>query len=99
MRVADTFEVTQGRAGCLAVPGRTSAGQHRVDRGCHQLDVTELLGRDVRNQVVERPRTLAAAEVERLEAVIQERRHLPEPTAEQLLHGSRAGWIGIGRGR
>ena len=40
-----------------------SHGEHAVDRGGHQLDVTELLGGDVRDEVVEGPRALLVAEV------------------------------------
>ncbi len=78
-------------------PRRRGAGQHRVDRDGDQLDVAVLLGGDVRDQVVERPRALAPAEVERLERVVHQRRHLAEPAAHQLLHGLRALGVGIGR--
>ena len=66
----------------LAVGG---AGEHRVDRRRDELDVAELLGRDVGDQVVERPGVLAIAEVERLERVVHERGHLAEAPPMQLL--------------
>ena len=42
-----------------------------------QLDVAELLGGDVGDQVIERTGALMVTEVERLERVVQERRRLP----------------------
>jgi hypothetical protein len=73
------------------------AGEQAVDDGGDELDVAVLLGRDVGDQVVERLDLLAAAEVERLVRVVHQRRHLAEAAAEQLLHVSRGGGIGIGR--
>ena len=75
------------------------AGEHRVDGGRDELDVRELLGGDVRDQIVERARLLAGAEVERLEGVVHERRHLAEPASDQLLHGGGACGIRVGRRR
>ena len=57
------------------------------------------LGRDVRDQVVERSRALPVAEVERLERVVQERRHLAESPAHELLDHCRSGRVGLGRRR
>ena len=62
-----------------------------------ELDVPELLGGDVRDEVEERPRALAGAEVERLERVVHERRHLAELAAQQLLDDGGAGGVGVGR--
>ena len=59
--------------------------------------MAELLGSDVRDEVEERPRALTVAEVERLERVVHERRHLPELAAEQLLHSGGSGGIRVGR--
>ena len=75
------------------------AGQHRVDGGGDELDVAELLGRDAREQVVERPRALPVAEVERLVGVVHEGRHLAELAAQQLLNGGGPHRIGIRRRR
>jgi hypothetical protein len=75
------------------------AGEHRVDRRGDELDVAELLGGDVGDEVVERPRALAQAEVERLERVVHEGRHLAELAAHELLHDGGAGGVGIGRRR
>ena len=75
------------------------AGEHRVDRRGHELDVAVLLGGDVRDQVVEGPRALPVAEVERLERVVHQRRHLAELAAHQLLHGGGARGIRRGRAR
>ena len=58
-----------------SVRRRRGAGEHRVDRVRDELDVPELLGGDVRDEVVERPRALLVAEVERLERVVQEHGH------------------------
>jgi hypothetical protein len=97
---ARALDVRQRRLRRLAVVDGRCAGEHRVDRGRDELDVAELLGGDVRDQVVERPRFLAAAEVERLERVVHERRHLAEAPAHQLLDGGGAVGIGIrGRGK
>ena len=90
----------RGSAACTPRSRRRSmldAREHRVDRRGDELDVPVLLGRDVRDQVVERPRALAVAEVERLERVVHQRRHLAELAAHQLLDGG--GARGIGRGR
>ena len=62
-------------------------GQQQVDRVGYQLDVAVLLGGDVRDEIVERLQLAAAAEVERLERVVHQRRHFAELAAEQLLHG------------
>jgi hypothetical protein len=86
------------RAGA-PVGGRRGAGQHRVDRGRDELDVAELLGSDVGDQVVERARALTPAEIERLERVVQERGHLAEASAHELLNGRGAGRIRVGRRR
>ncbi len=78
---------------------QVGVGEHRVDRHRDQLDVAVLLGGDVGDQVVERPRAGAVAEVERLERVVHQRRHLAEAPAQQLLHGRGAVGIGVGRRR
>ena len=67
--------------------------------GRDQLDVAELLGRDVRDQRVVLAELVAAAEVERLVHVVHERRHLAEAPAEQLLHGRRRVRVRLGRRR
>src|SRR5829696_2044151 len=59
----------------------------------------KLLGGNVGDQVVERPRALPAAEVERLERVVHERGHLAEAPTHELLNGGVAGRVGIGRRR
>ena len=69
--------------------------EHRADRGTDGLDVPVLLGRDVGDEVVERPQLFAAAEVERLERVVHQRRHLAEAAAHQLLDGHGAGGVRI----
>jgi hypothetical protein len=51
-----------------------------------ELDVAELFRRDVRDQVVERFHLVPAAEVERLERIVHQGRHLAELSAEQLLY-------------
>jgi hypothetical protein len=94
MRVPDVLELGE-RALPRAPVRRRGAGEHRVDRGCNQLDVPELLGCDVRDEVVERPRALPVAEVEGLEHVVHERRHLAEAPAHELLHHRRAGGVGL----
>ncbi len=76
----------------LAVGG---AGEHRVDRRRDELDVAELLGRDAGHQVVERPRALPVAEVERLVRVVHEGRHLAVLAAEQRLDDRCPGRVGI----
>jgi len=58
-----------------------------IRTGGDELDMPELLGGDAREQIVERPRSLPVAEVERLVGVVHERRHLAELAAEQLLDG------------
>ena len=99
VRVADALEGLQRRSRRRLAVRRRRTGEHRVDRRGDELDMAELLGRDVRHQVVERPRTLPVAEVERLERVVQPRRHLAEAATHQLLDGSRAFGVGVGRGR
>jgi hypothetical protein len=66
VRVADALHAGQRRswASAVPVPLRCGAGQHGVDRGGDQLDVPELLGGDVGEEVVEGPRPLTVAEVE-----------------------------------
>jgi hypothetical protein len=97
--VADALEGGQRVARRPAVVHRRRAREHRVDRRGHELDVAVLLGGDVAQQVVERARGLAAAEVERLERVVHQRRHLTEAPAHQLLDGGGAGGIRVGRRR
>ena len=97
VRVADALQAGERGLRGAAVVDRRRPGQHRVDRGRDELDVAELLGRDAAEQVVERPRALAGAEVERLERVVQPGRHLAELAAQQLLHGGGAGRIRVGR--
>jgi hypothetical protein len=75
------------------------AGEHRVDRRGDELDVAVLLGGDVRDEVVERPRALAVAEVERLERVVHEGRHLAELAAHELLDHARTLRVGVRRRR
>ena len=103
LRVADALHLRERALARVdaraAVPVGRSAGQHRVDRRRDELDVPELLRRDVREQVVERPRALAPAEVERLERVVHERRHLAELPAQELLDDGGAGGVGGRRGR
>ena len=84
-RVRRVLERRVGRVG----PARRRAGQQHVDRVADELDVAVLLGRDVGDQVVERPHLVAAAEVERLKRVVHQRGHLAELAAEQFLHGGR----------
>ena len=64
-----------------------------------ELDVAELLGGDVRDEVVERAGALLVAEVERLERVVQEGRHLPEFATQELLDGGGTGRVRVGRRR
>ena len=99
LRVAPPLHVGERVTRRLAVGLRGSAGEHRVDRGRDELDVPVLLGGDVGHQVVERPRRLPSAEVERLERVVHQRRHLAETPAHQLLDRVGALGIGVGRGR
>ncbi len=89
------------RGECTVLPrvALRCAGEHRVDRARDELDVPELLGGDAGDQVVERARTLAIAEVERLVGVVHEGRHLAELAAQQLLHGGCSDRIRIGRRR
>ena len=47
-----------------------------------EFDVAELLSCDVGDQVIERTSALSVAEIERLERVVQERRHLAELATE-----------------
>ena len=79
------------RIGVGAAHGR--AGEQHVDGVRDHLDVPELLGGDVRDQVVERPELVAPSEVEALERVVHDRRHLPELAAQDLLH--RGGGVGV----
>jgi hypothetical protein len=83
--------------GAVRARGRRRAGEHRVDRIRNELDVAELLRRDVRDEVVERPRALPVAKVEGLERVVQERGHLAELAAQELLNGCGSGRIRLGR--
>ena len=53
----------------------------------------------LRDEVEKRTSALAVTEVEGLEGVVQERRHLSELAAQQLLHRGRTGGIGVGRRR
>ncbi len=71
-----------------------STGEHRVDRGRDELDVPELLGGDVGDQVEEGACLLPGTEVERLVGVVHEGRHLAELAAQQLLDGGGAGGVG-----
>ena len=52
-----------------------------------------------RDQVIERPRALTIAEIERLIGVVHERRHLAVFAPKQLLDSGRADRIGVGRRR
>ena len=88
-----------GEAAGLARLALGRAGEHRVDGRRDELDVAELLGRDARHQVVERPSALPVAEVERLVRVVHEGRHLAELPAQQLLDRGRADRVGVGRRR
>ncbi len=101
VRVADPLDVLERAPRPAAVRRRRGRGarEHRVDRLRDELDVPELLGGDVRHQVVERPGALLVAEVERLERVVHERGQLAELAAEQLLHGGGPGRIRLGRRR
>ena len=101
MWVAHVLEALERTARPAAVRRRCGrgAGEHRVDRLGDQLDVAELLGRDVRDQVVERPSALLVAEVERLKGVVQERRHLAELSTQELLDGGGPCRIRVGRRR
>jgi hypothetical protein len=81
-----------GRAAVVATGG---IGEHRVDRRRNKLDVPELLGGDAAEQVVEGPRALPGAEVERLERVVQPCGHLSELAAQELLHHRSPGRIGF----
>ena len=76
------------------VAARGGAGEQHVDRVAHELDVAVLFRGDVRDEVVERLHRVAAAEVERLERVVHQRRHLAELAAQQFLHGG--GRVGRG---
>jgi hypothetical protein len=70
MRVADALDrgqriLRRQLCAAAAVASRRRPGQHRADRGRDQLDVAELLRRDVGDEVIERTRALRrAAEVE-----------------------------------
>jgi len=66
-----------------------------IDRA-DKLDMAELLRRDAREQVEERPCALARAEIKTLERVVEPGRHFPKFPAEQLLHCSSAGRIRLG---
>ena len=92
LRVEDVAGVGQG-------PLLACAGQHRVDRRGDELDVAEFLRRDICDEVVEGTCTLAGPEVERLERVVHEGRHLAELAAQQLLDHGGAGGVWIGRRR
>ena len=75
-----------GPNGVAAAPRFVELGQEKVD--CiGQLDVAELVGRDVGDEVVERTHLGSAAKIERLKRVAHARRHFPELAAEQFLHG------------
>jgi hypothetical protein len=100
VRIARVLQTGErlSRASTVRRPRR--AGEHGVDRRADELHVVaELLGCDVRDEVVKGPCSLLVAEVERLERVVQERGHLPELAAEQLLDGGGACRIGIRRRR
>lgn len=96
VRIADALQRCQRGFRSPPVRCRSCARQHRVDRGRHELDVTELLGRDVGHEIVERPCSLAIAEVEGLERVVRERGHLPEAATHELLNRRRSRGIGLG---
>ncbi len=95
--VADALDA--GQVAQLTGLALGRAGQHRVDRGRDEFDVTELLGGDARHQVIKRAGALAVAEVERLIRVVHERRHLAVLAAQQLLDGGSADGIWIRRRR
>jgi hypothetical protein len=69
------------------------ARQQQIDGVGYQLDVTEFLGGNIGNEIVEGPHFAPAAKVERLERVVHERGHLAELPAKQLLDRGR----GVGR--
>jgi hypothetical protein len=52
--------------------------EQAIDRCPHQLDMPQLFGRDVGNQLIVRSQLLLAAHVHALEEVIVERTHLTE---------------------
>src|SRR5829696_9740207 len=100
VRIASALDVAHGSVDVTAaIRSRRGTGEHRVDRGGDELDVPELLGSDVRDEVVEGPGALLVAEVERLERVVHEGGHLAEAAAHQLLNGCGAVRIRIGRRR
>lgn len=82
--VAGVDRVRQRGVGRVGIP-LGAAGEEEVDGVGDQLDVAVLLGGDVGDQVVERPRLVAAAEVERLHGVVHEGGQLAEATTQQLL--------------
>jgi hypothetical protein len=77
------------RSGCRVLTARGRSAQQQIDGVRHQLDVSELFSRDVRDEVVERAHLGPATEVERLKRVVHQRRHLAELSAKQFLHGRR----------
>jgi hypothetical protein len=96
MWVADSLDAGERVARRLPVVDRRCTGEHRVNRRGNEFDVTELLGGDVGDQVVERSSALPTAEVERLKRVVEESGHLSEATTHQLLDGCGASRVGVG---
>jgi hypothetical protein len=101
MWVADSLDIPERVPRCqrgLRTPivVLRRSGKHCVDRGSHEFDVPELFRGDVGDEVVERSRSLPVAKIERLERVVQKRRHLAEFPAHQLLHARRTNWIRLG---
>ena len=90
-----------------ALPGRVSraagivevgprAIQTGVDGGGNDLDVTPFLGRDVRDEGVERPDLFAPPHGKGLVGVIHEGGHLTETSSEELLNVFRRDRVDLG---
>ena len=88
-READVLHVLEGRVGdvaaVLVVAVVVRAVVQHGDAVADQLDMAELFGGDAGDQAVERPQLALAAEVEALEHVVPERRHLAVLAAQQFL--------------
>ena len=79
--------------GCGVI--RLAAVLQQVDGGGNQLDMSEFLGGDAGDQVIEWEDLVTPTHVERLVHVVVQCGHFAEAAAHQLLHGGGGGGIGV----
>jgi hypothetical protein len=77
----------------VSIRARHRAIEREVDRRRYCLDVAVFLGRDVADKIVEWSILVLAAEIEGLERVVHQLRHLAEFSSNQFLNSSSSGGV------